>query len=133
MNNYLAKPVRAAVLKAMLEEYLAQPAQPIANIQRTASDLAKTTIEASTKEGEGKKARPGNAKRPSFAQRMQSRNNIHRPRDVAPEEEKTPRATDPVPAAVNGGGQGGEIPADAVPPLSLADGVADGKQKRKRG
>lgn len=44
MNNYLAKPVRAAVLKAMLEEYLSQPPKAIANLEETATDLAKTII-----------------------------------------------------------------------------------------
>lgn len=45
MNNYLAKPVRAAVLKSMLEEYLSQPTKTITNIQETANDLAKTVIQ----------------------------------------------------------------------------------------
>ncbi|KAI9872825.1 MAG: hypothetical protein M1830_001149, partial [Pleopsidium flavum] len=44
MNNYLAKPVRAAVLKAMLEEYLKQPPKPIPNLQEAATDLAKNII-----------------------------------------------------------------------------------------
>ena len=45
MNNYLAKPVRAAVLKSMLEEYLSQPTKPISNIQETANNLAKGVIQ----------------------------------------------------------------------------------------
>lgn len=44
MNNYLAKPVRDAVLKAMLEEYLSQPPKPIPNLQEAANDLAKNII-----------------------------------------------------------------------------------------
>ena len=54
MNNYLAKPVRAAVLKAMLEEYLNKDSQPISNLQSTANDLADKAI----KEANGR-ARPG--------------------------------------------------------------------------
>ena len=44
MNNYLAKPVRAAVLKEMLEVYLAQEVQPIPNLQETANDIAKGVV-----------------------------------------------------------------------------------------
>ena len=49
MNNYLAKPVRAVVLKTMLEDYLNQPPKPFPNLQQTVNDLAKDAIE----EGEG--------------------------------------------------------------------------------
>lgn len=45
MNNYLAKPVRAAVLKAMLEEYLSQAPKSIPHLQKTANDLAKKIVE----------------------------------------------------------------------------------------
>ncbi len=45
MNNYLAKPVRAAVLKAMLEEYLSQPPKTIPRLQEAANDLAKKIVE----------------------------------------------------------------------------------------
>lgn len=45
MNNYLAKPVRAAVLKAMLEGYLSQPSETIPRLQETANDLAKKIVE----------------------------------------------------------------------------------------
>ena len=44
MNNYLAKPVRAAVLKAMLEEYLSEPPKAIPRLQETANDLAKKIV-----------------------------------------------------------------------------------------
>ena len=40
MNNYLAKPVRAGVLKSMLENYLSQPPKIIGNLQQKAIDLA---------------------------------------------------------------------------------------------
>ena len=45
MNNYLAKPVRAAVLKTMLEDYLSQPPKAIPNLQETAKEIAKEAIE----------------------------------------------------------------------------------------
>lgn len=44
MNNYLAKPVRAAVLKAMLEGYLSQPPKKIPHLQEAANDLAKKIV-----------------------------------------------------------------------------------------
>ncbi|KAI9811780.1 MAG: hypothetical protein M1827_005325 [Pycnora praestabilis] len=45
MNDYLAKPVRAQVLKSKLEEYLEQPPKPIANIQHAANELARSVID----------------------------------------------------------------------------------------
>ena len=44
MNNYLAKPVRAAVLKSMLEEYLNQPPRAFPNLQEVATQLARGAI-----------------------------------------------------------------------------------------
>ncbi len=44
MNDYLAKPVRAQVLKSKLEEYLNQPAHPIVNLQQKADDMARSVI-----------------------------------------------------------------------------------------
>ncbi|KAI9846716.1 MAG: hypothetical protein M1837_003772 [Sclerophora amabilis] len=44
MNNYLAKPVRANVLKGMLEQYLQQPSQQIPNLQQEANNLAASVI-----------------------------------------------------------------------------------------
>lgn len=44
MNNYLAKPVRAAVLKSMLEDYLAQPRSALPNLQGTAVAIAKDAL-----------------------------------------------------------------------------------------
>ena len=50
MNNYLAKPVRAAILKTMLEEYLGQDPGPMRTPQGTANDMAdKATKEAKTR------------------------------------------------------------------------------------
>ncbi|KAF2083487.1 hypothetical protein K490DRAFT_60438 [Saccharata proteae CBS 121410] len=45
MNNYLAKPVRAATLKALLESYLSQPSRKIPNLQEEATRLANSVIE----------------------------------------------------------------------------------------
>lgn len=59
MNNYLAKPVRAAVLKSMLEEYLDQPAKSIANIQETANNLAKNVIQDVKAKKDKSQERPG--------------------------------------------------------------------------
>ncbi len=72
MNNYLAKPVRAAVLKSMLEDYLNQPDQPIPDLQSTAHDLATKVIQKA--QNENKKA--SLPARPSFQKRMSSRNAI---------------------------------------------------------
>ncbi|KAI9812357.1 MAG: hypothetical protein M1832_000445 [Thelocarpon impressellum] len=48
MNDYLAKPVRANVLKAMLERYLQQPEKAIPNLQEAANGLAKAALERPT-------------------------------------------------------------------------------------
>ena len=53
MNNYLAKPVRAAVLKAMLEEYLAQDSKPIGNLQGTANEIAEKVVKEAVKAKNG--------------------------------------------------------------------------------
>ncbi|KAI7159300.1 hypothetical protein KC324_g13625, partial [Hortaea werneckii] len=44
MNNYLAKPVRADMLKQMLESYLNQPSRAIPNLQRETNNLVNTTL-----------------------------------------------------------------------------------------
>ena len=72
MNNYLAKPVRAAVLKSMLEDYLNQPDQPMPDLQSTARDLATKVIQKA--QSENKKSYQ--SARPSFQKRMSSRNAI---------------------------------------------------------
>lgn len=58
MNNYLAKPVRAAVLKAMLEEYLNQPPKTITDLQKTAEKVTEDAIESANK-----RTRPGMARK----------------------------------------------------------------------
>ena len=73
MNNYLAKPVRAAVLKTMLEEYLSQPPRQISDLQGVAQDAANSAFENAPVQQNGETTRP----RPNFAQRMTSRNDIH--------------------------------------------------------
>ncbi|TKA71926.1 hypothetical protein B0A55_07921, partial [Friedmanniomyces simplex] len=45
MNNYLAKPVRADMLKQMLESYLNQPAKAIPNLQEEANKLVSTVVQ----------------------------------------------------------------------------------------
>ena len=44
MNNYLAKPVRAHVLKSMLEKYLRQPERSLPSLQREADDVARSVL-----------------------------------------------------------------------------------------
>ena len=44
MNNYLAKPVRANVLKEMLEQYLQQPERSIPNLQQQVNEVARTAL-----------------------------------------------------------------------------------------
>ena len=44
MNNYLAKPVRANVLKSMLEGYLSQDSRTMVDLQETANEVAKEAI-----------------------------------------------------------------------------------------
>lgn len=82
MNNYLAKPVKAAVLKSMLEDYLKQPPKPIAEMQQKANETAKKILEdVKDAEREVKTHKPKTdhsrtSSRPTFTQRMNSRNNI---------------------------------------------------------
>ncbi|KAK5115572.1 hypothetical protein LTR62_001231 [Meristemomyces frigidus] len=45
MNNYLAKPVRAEMLKQMLESYLNQPAKAMPNLQQEANRLVKGVVD----------------------------------------------------------------------------------------
>ena len=72
MNNYLAKPVRAAVLKSMLESYLNQSDQPMPDLQNTAQDLAAKVIQKVQTENR----KSSQSVRPSFLKRMSSRNAI---------------------------------------------------------
>ena len=57
MNNYLAKPVRAAVLKEMVESYLEQRVKPIPNLQQVVADVAKDAMTDETEGREGIKAK----------------------------------------------------------------------------
>lgn len=50
MNNYLAKPVRANVLKQMLEGYLSQDSKTMVSLQKTANEVAKDAIAQVAKE-----------------------------------------------------------------------------------
>ncbi|KAL8696754.1 MAG: hypothetical protein Q9224_002638, partial [Gallowayella concinna] len=50
MNNYLAKPVRANVLKQMLEDYLSQESKKMVRLQETANEVAKDAIAQVAKE-----------------------------------------------------------------------------------
>ncbi|KAL1639035.1 Chk1 protein kinase [Diplodia intermedia] len=48
MNNYLAKPVRAATLKTLLESYLSQSPKQIPNLQQEAAELAQSVLQEAT-------------------------------------------------------------------------------------
>ena len=97
MNDYLAKPVRAAVLKEMLEGYLNQPNREIKDLQMEAgrsvgralkdADLGKEVDGAgggggdmtatAPAAGAGNKSNGATPTRPTFKERMNSRNDIH--------------------------------------------------------
>lgn len=48
MNNYLAKPVRAQTLKALLESYLEQKTEEIPGLEKEARELAREVLADST-------------------------------------------------------------------------------------
>lgn len=136
MNNYLAKPVRAAVLKSMLEDYLNQSNQPMPDLQSTAHNLATKVIETAENENQ-KSSQPV---RPSFQKRMSSRNAIpYRGREtqnlLSPDEDTalTPRPTllhrssgNSITRMTAQDGLASTIEEDGqVPPLSLIDEVAE--------
>ena len=128
MNDYLAKPVRAPVLKSMLEEYLKAPSAPIPDIQGTATGLAKSVM-AGVQNGTEKEKNATHRPRPSFEKRMSSRNLLPfhgkdpqedasetTPRAVAPRE-RPPSSRSSSSATITN-----SIEEDAsVPPLSLGD------------
>jgi CheY-like chemotaxis protein/two-component sensor histidine kinase len=128
MNNYLAKPVRAAVLKTMLEDYLKKPPEVIPHLQETAADLAKKVMERAENAKESKDAKKAaHRSRPSLEKRMSSRN-FKVPEEMA----ETPRAPAPrdrpvvsrTNSAINvtRNGMPDRIEEDdAVPPLSLSN------------
>ncbi|KAL9612329.1 MAG: hypothetical protein Q9167_003062 [Letrouitia subvulpina] len=70
MNNYLAKPVKAAVLKAMLEGYLNQTAKSITNLQEEANEVARDTMS----NGENKRPPALNAPQSNLIQESNSAN-----------------------------------------------------------
>ncbi len=72
MNNYLAKPVRAAVLKSMLEDYLSQPPKPIPSLHETVNNLAKDAIDGIQQDMQSN----SDSERPTFSQRMSGWNNL---------------------------------------------------------
>ena len=49
MNNYLAKPVKAATLKALLESYLSQEKEEVPNLQQEASKLVQQALSEAEK------------------------------------------------------------------------------------
>ena len=135
MNNYLAKPVRAVVLKSMLEDYLNQSDQEMPNLQSTAQDLATRVIQKA--QSENKKSHQ--AARPSFQKRMSSRNAIpfygKDSQTLSPSEDT---ALTPRPALLHRSsgnsitrvtlqeGLASTIEEDGkVPPLSLTDGATE--------
>ena len=140
MNNYLAKPVRAAVLKTMLEDYLREPSKQMPDLQETATVLAKDVIDRARIENQ--KIAAGHRPRPSFEKRMSSRSLLpfhgkdSSDRLIFPEAEDS--AATPRPAQMKSGRPPvssrtnsattitGRIAEDeAVPPLSLADGAKE--------
>lgn len=134
MNNYLAKPVRAAVLKTMLEDYLKASPQNMPHLQETAADLAKLVINGAQTETEKKaEIKSSHPTRPSFEKRMSSRNSIpfvHKdpedtvdtPRPPAPRDRPiTSRTSSAVTITSNGHPEKTEEDV-VVPPLSLSNG-----------
>ena len=74
MNNYLAKPVRIAVLKSMLEDIISHPTKSMPSPQQTANAVVKDALEQAKQKDE---ANDVALKRASFGKRMSSRNDIH--------------------------------------------------------
>lgn len=64
MNDYLAKPVRAKVLKDMLEGYLRRRERPWPGLQRVAREMAREAVEGGGVDGEAADAE-ADARRPS--------------------------------------------------------------------
>lgn len=71
MNNYLAKPVRAAVLKSMLDSYLTSPSTAGPNSQEKVAVAAR---DANTDAAQNKKEVEALDRRPEVLKRMSSRN-----------------------------------------------------------
>ena len=128
MNDYLAKPVRAAVLKCMLEGYLDASPKAIPDLQGTATNLAKNAIEGAQEEKPVHPSRPGLEKRMSSKIRLPIRSkdphedNTEMPRPPMARERPPTSRTSSAATVTNA-----DIPDkidedDTVPPLSLADG-----------
>lgn len=52
MNNYLAKPVRAQTLKALLESYLSKEEEDVPNLQQEAKKIVKDALAGAEQTGE---------------------------------------------------------------------------------
>ena len=141
MNNYLAKPVRAAVLKSMLEDYLTKIPQQIPNLQKEATHLANDILQSVQSDKNWTKESSDHRTRPSLDKRLSSKNALsfrikdprdHYSADADGEAETTPRLptpwTRPMTSRNNSANstnstiRGSKIDEDeGVPPLSLAD------------
>lgn len=142
MNNYLAKPVRAAVLRTMLEDYLKASPKAMPNIQETAADLAKLVINGGqdqTVEKSGESKMSSHRSRPSFKKRMSSRNSIpfsnkdpedraETPRPPAPRDRPVPSRTSSAATIASNGYPEKIVEDEVVPPLSLSNGNLEAPQ-----
>ena len=144
MNNYLAKPVRAAVLKSMLEDYLNATHRPISNLQEIHTNLTKSVIEGATQPEKENGHKKSHRTRPSFEKRMSSRNALpfhgKDPQVLAADKDFTDAETTPRPSrprttrpgtsrtgSASSAIKGSKIDEDdGVPPLSLVDETQDG-------
>ena len=120
MNNYLAKPVRAAVLKSMLEEYLNKPPKAV-----DAPRLEDRMETSDAPDGAKASNRPS---RPPMSSRMTSRTDLSY-RDKTPTQTTKPlMSVDEASGQVNGKAPGSKetastpIPDENVPPISLNNG-----------
>ncbi len=131
MNNYLAKPVRAAVLKSMLENYLKASPKAIPDLQGQASDLAKNAMKGAQ---DGNEKKPTHRARPTLEKRMSSRLLLpFHGKDIQEDEAETPRAwvprdrpltsrTDSTATVTQDDMYRKTDEGDSVPPLALTDG-----------
>lgn len=96
MNNYLAKPVRAAVLKTMLEDYLNEPTKVIPNLEETAADLAKNVMNNAQNENENTDMKKASQRpRPGLPKKRSSRTTIPLRKKDSEDVADTPRAPAP--------------------------------------
>ena len=141
MNNYLAKPVKAAVLKTMLEDYLNQTPRQIPDLQTKANGFAKQALSESSKEIAPAAAAASKPSRPTFTRRMNSRNSIPFLGDdpiSKPLSDDAPRNRPPFLRGQSSGGNSSDTVTEAdgrgrgdlvddrkIPTLSLLNRVAD--------